>query len=132
MTKLKEEYDELLKQREVILKELLPLEENEIVKRYIELKEKNERLFDQELSLYKEVKKEEYASCNHILVYSNIDYDGYEGRKYISCGCIKCGLDDSVLDGARDWLSGSRQIMYDYLRKNNFRVRALKLKFYVI
>ena len=52
------------------------------------------------------------------MVYSKIDYDYYEGRTYKSCGCIKCGLDNSVLNGERIWLSGSQKIMYDYLKKN--------------
>ncbi len=118
MSNLKEEYDKIIEQRKKILEEMKPLGENEIVKRYMELTEQNESLFNQQLSLYKELKMEKYASCDHILVYSQIDYDRYEGRTYKSCGCIKCGLDNSVLNGDREWLSGSRQIMYDYLRKN--------------
>ena len=52
------------------------------------------------------------------MVYSEIDYDVHEGRKYISYGCIKCGLDNSALDSDRECLPGSKEIMYDYLRKN--------------
>ena len=37
MNSLKEEHDKIIEQREKILEELLPLEKNEIVKRYIEL-----------------------------------------------------------------------------------------------
>ena len=57
----------------------------------------------------------------------------YEGRKYESCGCIKCGLDNSVLYESRDCLSGTQKIMYDYLKKIILVVILVefKLKFYV-
>lgn len=97
------------------------LREDDRVKKYIELQSKNETLYNEQIALYQELKKEEYSSCNHILVYSEIDYDRYEGRSYKSCGCIKCGLDGSVLSQSREYLPFSQKIMYDYLRKNRLR-----------
>ena len=118
METLKEKYNKIMEQRRAIITEMKTLEENEILKRYFDLKEQNEILSNDQFSLFRNMKMEEYATCNHILVYSKIDYDRYEGRSYESCGCIKCGLDNSVLNETRDCLSGTQKIMYDYLKKN--------------
>ena len=118
MSELKKEYDEIIEQRAVVIDELKQLENNEVVKKYLELKEKNDSLYNKQLNLYDSIKREEYDECKHILVFSKIDYDSYEGRTYRRCGCIKCGLDNSVLDQERDWLPHTRKIMYDYLRNN--------------
>lgn len=127
MSNLKKEYDEITKQRKKIIEEMKLLEENEIVKRYFELTKQNETLYDKQLILYKEMKNEEYESCKHILVYSKINYDRYEGRTSKSCGCIKCGLDNSVLDYQREYLPFTQKIMYDYLRKKYLRGSETKI-----
>ena len=44
-----------------------------------------------------------------------------EGCTHKSCGCIKCGLDGSVSNQDREYLSFSQKIMYDYLRKHHLR-----------
>lgn len=51
------------------------------------------------------------------MVNSKIDYDRNEERTYKSCGCIKCGLDNSVLGIDEEYLSDYGKIMYSYLRK---------------
>ncbi len=117
MGKLREEYDSLIEQRRKIIEQLTMLEESETVQQYIELKKQNEELYNQQLSLYRDVKMEEYASCSHILVCSKLVYDRYEGRTCEWCGCIKCGLDTSVLDS--DYPLGLQKIMYDYLKKSH-------------
>ncbi len=116
----KKEYDEIKKQRENILDELKLLRENEAVKRYLSLIDQNKDLHNKQLELYQGIKQEEYKSCEHILVYSKIDYDRYEGRTYKSCGCIKCGLDNSVLNYEWKYLPFERQIMYTHLMDNCF------------
>ena len=121
MSDLKRKYEELENQREKTIEELNQLEEDDRVKRYVELQSKNETLYNKQIALYQELKKEEYSSCNHILVYSEIDCDRYEGRSYKRCGCIKCGLDGSVSSQSREYLPFSQKIMYDYLRKNHLR-----------
>lgn len=115
MSNLKKEYDEITEQRKKIIEEIKPLEENDVVKKYFELKKQNENLYEKQLTLYKEMKEEEYKCCEHVLVYSEIEHDGYDGRTYRSCGCIKCGLDNSVSKRKREWLPFSQKIMYDYL-----------------
>lgn len=118
MSELKKEYEKIKEQRAVVIDELEQLKNNEIVRRYLKLKEENDNLYGKQLKLYDSIKREEYDECKHILVYSKIEYDRHEGRTYRNCGCIKCGLDDSVLDEERDWLTNTQKIMYDYLRKN--------------
>lgn len=125
MNKIKEEYDELTEKMKKVIEEIVLLEESEIVKKYFELKKQNECLHNKQLGLYKAIKEAEYASCEHILIYSRLDYDIYEGRTYRSCGCIKCGLDDSVLELERESLPFNRRIMYDYLYNNGI-VRTLR------
>jgi len=117
MSKLQEEYDELTEQREKIIGEIKSLEENEKVKKYLELTIQNEILYNQQLSLYKDIKEEEYESCEHILVYSQIDCDRFEGRTHRNHGCIKCGLDTSILKADEEYLSYYEKVMYSYLRK---------------
>lgn len=118
MDNLKKEYKEIIEQRKKIIEELKPLEKSEVVKKYLQLCEQNHDLYNKQLSLYKEIKIMEYESCEHILVYSKIDYDRLEGRTYRSCGCIKCGLDNSVLEEEKRFLSADRKVMDEYLRKN--------------
>ncbi len=72
-------------------------------------------LYDEQLSLYRLMKEEEYNSCKHVLVYSRIDDDRHEGRSYKYSGCIKCGLDNSVLDSNKDYFSSLEKIMYSSL-----------------
>ncbi len=70
MSDLKEKCEELRDQRIRIIDELKALREDEKVKRYIELQEQNETLYNRQLGLSKKIKKEEYSSCEHVLVYS--------------------------------------------------------------
>lgn len=117
----KEKYDEIAKKRNKIIEELNLLEENETVKRYLSLNQENTKLFNEQRVLYKDIKEEEYSSCKHILVYSKVNYDRYEGRSNRRCGCIKCGLDNSVLDCRyEEFLSYDDRIMYDYLIDGNY------------
>lgn len=115
MSKLQTEYNKLIEKKRQNFEEIKALEGNKIVKRYLELKRKNAEINTQQSALYKRIKEEYFSSCNHILVYSKIDYDKYEGRTYRSCGCIKCGLDNSVLEKDKEFLSFYESIMYEYL-----------------
>lgn len=117
MDKYKKEYAELVEKRNKIIGKLKLLEQDEMVKKYIQLEEENKDLYDKQLSLYSLMKEEEYNSCKHVLVYSRIDYDGYEGRSYEYSGCIKCGLDNSVLASNKGSFSFDEKIMYSSLRK---------------
>ena len=127
MSNLKKEYEEIIEQRSMIVKKMKQQEENDAVKKYFELKKQNELLYEKQFTLYKKMKNEEYNCCEHILVYSKIERDKYEGRTYRSCGCIKCGLDNSILDCKREWLPFNQQVMHDYLSEKYLSGRETKI-----
>ena len=120
MEDLEKEYNELVTEKNKIIDELNELKSKEIIKRYMKLKEENELLYNKQIELYKRIKINEYDNCKHILVYSKIEYDSFEERSYRSRGCIKCGLDNSVLDEDKRLLSFNKKIMYDYLRAGRY------------
>lgn len=121
MSNLKKQYEEIIEQRKIIVLEMKQLEENDAVKKYLELKKQRDSLYERDFILYKEIKFEEYKYCQHILVYSKIEH----GNR--SCGCIKCGLDNSILDYKREWLTFNKQVMYDYLRGKYLRGKETKI-----
>ena len=127
MSDLKKKYDIVKDQRKQIIEELKLLKENDVVKKYFELKKQSENLYEKQLDLYKEMKRKEYECCKHILVYSVIEHDICEERTYRSCGCIKCGLDESVLYQNGALLPFPRKVMYDYLDGRNLRGRETKI-----
>ncbi len=120
MVNLKEQYEQIVKEREKTLNALKELENNEVLKRYLELRKQNENLAIKQLNIYKKLKVEEYDSCNHIWVNVLHDYDSCEGRSDNYYGCIKCGLDQRVFEitsrlRSIDYLTLEQQIMYDYM-----------------
>lgn len=123
MGTFKNQYDKIVAERTEIIEQIKTLKEDETVKKYLELCGQNELLFQEQCTLYEEIKNEEYSSCNHIWVYSLIDYDSYEGRTYRYCGCIKCGLDQKVLESDSrylDLLPLEQQIMYNFMRNHSY------------
>lgn len=115
---LKQKFDELSKKEQKVIDEIKLLQSKGIVKRYLGLIEENEEIQEKLEYLYRDLKVVEYATCDHVLITSKTDYDEYEGRTHKWCGCIKCGLDTSVLRSNSDYLSSNEHIMYSYLRKN--------------
>lgn len=97
------------------------LKENEIVKRYLELISNNEKLIEKQKKIYAEMKKNEYKNCEHIYITSRIVRDRYEGRSERYYGCIKCGLNESVLLSNGQYLSLENKIIYDFIKNNNMR-----------
>lgn len=117
-----EGYNEIKENRKAVLEELSELEKDEKIQRYLQLVKQNKYLQRMQRSVYKYIKTEEYSNCDHILVYSKIDYDKREGRTYKYCGCIKCGLNDAVLDESLlkdDKMSYKDKVMHDFLTENH-------------
>ncbi|MEE3342729.1 MAG: hypothetical protein VZS44_01405 [Bacilli bacterium] len=110
MKELDNEYTKMKEIRKKIKNEIKLLEEDKNVKKYIELK----KMLNYSLC------NEQYDLCKHVLVYSKV-YDDKNKR----CGCIKCGLDESVLDENRDDLSLKNKIMYDYLKNHHSRIDGI-------
>lgn len=108
------EYYELERRKQSNKKEIDELSKKESVKRYLSLKEQNRLIRKRQQKLYKDIYYRIYDSCNHVFVYSELEFDKSRGT-IRSCGCIKCGLNESVLKSHKDELSIQDQIMYDYL-----------------
>lgn len=121
MKNLKTKYDQIVSERKGLIEQINVLAEDETVKKYFQLRSQNDELANQQRDLYKQIKVEEYSSCNHIWVNTLHDYDSYEGRSYNYCGCIKCGLDRRVFYlmesyHSPDWLTLDQRIMYDFMK----------------
>lgn len=124
MGSLKEQYDKIVTERKELIEQINALADDKTVKKYFELRSQNDKLSNQQRDLYKQIKIEEYSSCNHIWVDTLHDYDSWEGRSYNYCGCIKCGLDKRVLMESYHnsaWLTLDQRIMYDILRNHSYR-----------
>ena len=103
------------------------------VESFDSLKELREYLMGEGMVIINELKEiehiekrnkyfEKYSNCKHILIYSKMDYDKHEGRKNFSCGCIKCGLDNSVFDYYYSLLTEEEKIKHEYLKENGLNI----------
>ncbi len=116
---LEKEYKEISEETDKAYDELILLMKDPKVQEYFAKRKEYYDLFFKKEDLYKNIKIKKYDKCKHITVISRIDYDRFEGRKYVNRGCIKCGLDGSVLDMNREYIQDKdTQIMYDYLKHN--------------
>lgn len=116
MENIEKEYKEISEKRKQVLTELLELEENEQVKRYLELVDQNEELEEKEKKTYAKMKAKNYKECHHLTIYTKVYDDALEGRRYRNVGCIKCGADTEVLDVSTIFLTEVEKAMYDYLK----------------
>ena len=113
-----EELKDVLDELKKTSNEIKELSSDEKVIQYNKLLSKKLDLDFKKKQIYEDLVFKRYDSCKHILVYSKIDYDYIEGRSYKSCGCIKCGLDNSIKEEKYNWLNYNEKLMYNYLRKN--------------
>jgi len=97
---MKERLENLKNEYLEIVKELEPLRENETVKRFIELsnKESNIKYNLKRLSLDVEVEK--MKLCNHLFIIGHRDsyFDGHKSVTDTYPYCVKCGLDAKYID----------------------------------
>ena len=127
MIQIENDYKLVCEERERILSEMKKLEQEEIVKKYIELENQERALLKDQKELYKAMKKIEYSECNHVLVCTKVDFDNVDGRTYKYCGCIKCGLDESVFSKNNKTSNLKIEIKKEYLKKNGYFIRGRKL-----
>lgn len=123
----KEEYEAIIKYRKKLCSEIVELEETPDVKKYKELISRNQRLKKHENELYIHLKNKEYDNCNHVLVYTEEDDKRREGRIYKYCGCIKCGLDESILKTQGKEKKLEDQVKYTYLVLNNSKIEGKQI-----
>ena len=125
MENLKDKYNQIISERKKIIDKINVLAENETVKEYFSMRQRNDELAREQKNLYKQIKVGEYSSCNHIWVNTLHDYDSWEGRSYNYHGCVKCGLDKRVFHlmesyHSPDWLTLDQRIMYDFMRNHSY------------
>lgn len=126
LEEIKKEYERLNKEKNNIANEIRKLQENEFVKQHLELQDKMISLDLRQKELSGTVKKkQEYETCDHIWVVTSRSYDSYEGRKYLYHGCVKCGLDQRVLEIAEEsgtkFFSDDDKLMYDVFKSQNYK-----------
>lgn len=123
--KLELTYQKVRAQRRNVIRMLQDKQEENVQKL---LEQENNKLYQQELELQKRISHEVekvYSSCDHIwadsLITDDGDYHRYNSRVY--CGCIRCGLDQSVLHevsiSGMDSLCFREKIMYDFMKKKS-------------
>lgn len=122
MNNLKSEYDRLVSEKEKIIEQIDALKDTDIVKKYLELCSKSYELENRQKALYKQMKREQYSSCNHIWINTLHNYDKWEGRSHDYHGCIKCGLDQRVfhlrqLYSDLDLFTLEQRVMYDFMKE---------------
>lgn len=125
MDNLKLKYEQIRLKRKIIKEEINKLETNRIIKRYFYLRAENDELTYEEEKIYKELKIQEYSTCNHIWIKTLCDPDiDEEDLKDSYCGCIKCGLNEKAFymikwyDYRPDDLELDDRIMYDFFRNH--------------
>lgn len=120
--KLKQEYDEIKNKREDISKKIIKLRKDDKVQKYLSLVNEDKNLSLKEQETYETMKTQEYKFCLHLGVRTFIERDWIEGRVYEYLGCVKCGLDTSLLAKYNDddlkYLSLEQRVMYQYLKNN--------------
>ena len=62
--------------------EISELEDNEKVKRYLELNELESDLREKEKEAYIKVRKKNFKECRHLTVYTKVVHDYIDGKRY--------------------------------------------------
>lgn len=132
MSNLKEQYDDILSKKEDTEKQISELENSDVLKRYFSLCNLNIQLEKQQENLYEQIKVKEYSSCNHIWVITSHD-SSCEGRSYNYCGCIKCGLDERIIDKINEGypyraLTLEERTMYDFMKDHFGYYEGIRIK----
>ena len=104
---------------------LLKLQKNPAVQEYMRLEREYEETKEEQDEIFQKMKYAEYDSCSHILVYTKEEYVKEEEHTYTYQGCIKCGLDESILKSNEKNRSLEDQTQYDYLRSKGETLTGL-------
>ena len=127
MMSIKKEYQKYKEERAKICKKIVKLEQKPDVAKYRQLKLMNRKLKEHEDLLYKQMMFEEYDNCDHVLIYTTEDTEKRSGRIYKYCGCIKCGLDESIKIPKDTKLKLTQQTQLDYLRTHDLKGTQIEI-----
>jgi len=120
MENLKNQYEKIISTRNNIIEQISDLEENEVVQKYLELCNQDNKLAIYQKDLYKQLKIQEYSNCNHIWI--KISNDGFEKNESDYYGCIKCGLDQRAYElENRDLSLIDKRIMCNFMKEYDYQ-----------
>ena len=112
--------------KDKIIHDLNCLNKSEILSNYLKYKNELDDINGDLIDLKIEMSYKKFSSCNHIMVYTTDPYENPDKLTDRSCACIKCGLDNSVLDRFKDTLTDEQLIMYNYLKNpHNYSANTL-------
>lgn len=127
MNNIKRKYKRVSNELRTTYNELEILEKEDMVKRYIKLKEKEEKLEEKKMEIYEELQLNIYSTCNHIFARSYTECDYYEGRTYRYYGCVKCGLDTIIYsDLYYDLSVGKEKIMDNFFKQTLGKTESIR------
>ena len=96
MGKYFEQFNELEEKRKQVQQRLDELEKDEKIIKLRELEHLRKELIEQKNNIERDATLERYQECDHLLVVSRIVY-GRTNKAHKNFGCLKCGLDDSLI-----------------------------------
>ena len=115
---IRDDFNDIDKEYRKIEQEIWGLEENPIVKKYLGLQAKKDKLAPKRKELYRLMKNGEYENCGHLWGISMDEYGEYD---YV---CVKCGLNYKSLRltnrGKEDSLSFDERVMASFLKEQSF------------
>lgn len=97
---MKERLENLKKEQSEVETELIQLRENELIKRYIELCNKESSITYKFKKMSLDIDTEIMKSCNHLFIIGHRDsyFDGHKSVTDTYPYCVKCGLDAKYID----------------------------------
>ena len=123
---IKKQYSKIEEEKGQIKEEIKKISKNELVKKFLELQQRETNLEIKSNELYKAMKFQEYASCKHIWITTVYESSDFEGRSYDYCKCLKCGLDEWLFYLYDNSYSKRKpqieqEAMYSYMVSHNYR-----------
>ena len=124
MSKLQDEFDKVTDEIKRKREEKKELEKDEKVKKYIELKKLLEELDTKQYELSRDIQKDIFDRCNHIIVRI---HEVHNGTVLLFRGCVRCGLTDKIIydRNNREYLEFEEMVMLDYLINDHKEIIGL-------
>lgn len=120
MSDLSEKYESLKKTQENLTLQIKQLERESSVMDYKRLNKELDNVMEDIYETYKEIKLNEYNTCNHLGIMTDKRRDKQIGRNYYSVGCIKCGMNENALSKPRNLRTVDENIMAESFCEESF------------
>lgn len=123
MSDLSEKYESLKKLQETLILQIKQLERETSVMEYKRLNIELDNVMDELYETYKEIKLNEYNTCDHLAVIT--DKRKENGKNYFTLGCIKCGLNENAILKPRLVRSVDENIMAESFCDEDFEYNLI-------